>query len=510
MSGFGSLYLGRHAVPVAQAGRAEVSSVSAQRVARSDDGDLQTSRRWTKGAWAFETTPLRATEARLLQALVEGRGQRWPFDSDVYASSGLAPDAASPVYGLRDDTEIHESVSTFFAGSRFGVGALSIERAVTNLFSSNVATGTDTSSNTTGFTAVAGGSLSSVTSAAWQGSRSLQCVGASAGDGFYAEKTGVAAGNAVGFVYLRSTTTAALEVYLNDADNGDGTKRNVECLANEWIRVECTVTVGATGTVRLYVKCRTVGSTFLADGLQLASASSASTWVNGTRAGNDLAYYLGGLRKRDDVTVMFWSRGPTVIGGNTPVAFTLGSEATSALQCRWEGGTTLSLRLISGGAEVGDANYATNPWADYGWHHVACVFRRDPLSDGYWLELYVDGARVATEASTPSSLPDLSRATLQIGDSSTTGTNYWQGLFDEFVVLYAGASAAFITAVYAYTFSPLPRLNAHGGFLGVNAAADAIEVMGVGAPSLAPLNAKHADASAMETLYRVAFEIEEA
>lgn len=507
----GSLYLNRWAVPVSAAGRAQVSSASAARYSRSDDGDLQLSRRWTKGAWAFETTPMRETEARFLEALLQGRGQVWPFDGNIYAQSGLGPDAASPVYGLRDDSEIVESVSTFYAGSRFGVGALSIERAVTNLFAQNVRTGTDTSSATTGFTAVAGGVLTSDTTQFWQGARSLKVVGASAGDGVYAEKTGVAAGACVGFVYLYSATAATLEVYLNDADNGDGTKRNIECTAGDWIRVECTVTVGATGTVRLYVKCRTTGSTFFADGWQLASAATASTWVDGTRNGNDLAYYLGGLRKRDDVTVMFWTRGPTVVSANTPTAFTLGLVGGDALQLRWQSGTTLNFRLMVGGAVTLEATYVANPWSDFDWHHVACVFRRAPLTGEHNLTLYIDGVSVATD-DTPANLPDLSRATLQVGDSSTPGTDYWQGLFDEFAVFYAAAPAAFITAAYEYRLSPLPRLDAHGGFLHMGDAAntqETIEVAGVAEPVLTPETGVHADASAAEVLYRVGFEIEE-
>lgn len=151
-----------------------------------------------------------------------------------------------------------------------------------NLLPENVATGTDTSSNTTGFTARASATLVSTTSEAWEQSRALEVQGTATGDGF--STNAVAAEDSqtyAGSVYLRSQSgVKEVRVWVRDVANAtDGTFVDVKIRDDMWTRVGATHTVGLSATVSLVVESRDGSFNFYADGLKLEQGTAPSKWT---------------------------------------------------------------------------------------------------------------------------------------------------------------------------------------------------------------------------------------
>jgi hypothetical protein len=57
------------------------------------DGTMRRTRQAVKHDLEFKTTPLEATEAYAWDSLIRGLGHHWSFDSSLYSSKGLGPDA---------------------------------------------------------------------------------------------------------------------------------------------------------------------------------------------------------------------------------------------------------------------------------------------------------------------------------------------------------------------------------------------------------------------------------
>src|SRR3982750_4506642 len=176
--------------------------------ARSFSGKLRRNRRALKRTWALTTAPMLYGDAQALEGMLLARGEQWPGDTDAFSAKGMPP--------LLDN-----GISVVTGGGKFG-NALWPRGATVNMFSSNVATGTDTLTNTTGFRPgnPAGGygytppsvfsAISSDSAQHWQGSRALKCVvsdGGGPGMGV-ATNLAVAASTTYTFsFYIRSAVT---------------------------------------------------------------------------------------------------------------------------------------------------------------------------------------------------------------------------------------------------------------------------------------------------------------
>jgi hypothetical protein len=414
---------------------------------RAVDGTLLRSRLVELRGLEFSTPITEAELGAALRDFLKSRGERWGFDlsgttADVYGAKGTPP--LTSVYGSRG-SEVLDDGTTQVAIPKFGSGCVELAPATTNLYTSNVATGTDTNGDTTGFTALNSASLSSSAAAAWQGTKSLLVdSAASAGSGMQASKAACVASTVhTVSVYLRAASgSPVVDVSLADVTNGSSSTPKVITLSTaHWTRVECTHSSGI-GTPTMALKVYTHSGAavhFYADGLQIEAQSYATTWVNGSRAAGDLSFRLGEHQTGDDLTAMCW-----VLRGTNGEPGTLLSIGSSSNYVRiGTDGADLIATATTGGSDVAEIDVSLSTVADGTWHHVAVVMRRNPVSGSYGLELYVDGVQVGHDA--PSgTLPTLSAPTLYVG--SLAATSPWIGFVDELVVVPFGMTAAMIAA----------------------------------------------------------------
>jgi hypothetical protein len=459
---------------------------------RSTDETLSIHRGADKLGVDFTTSWIPPETARALVALLRGRGDHWSFDpddTDSQAYSGKGIELA----GTHVD---HGEFVNVFAGHtvgvpRFGSGCVEVSKATTNLFTSaNVRTGTDTASDISDFTANGGATLTSSSSAAWQGSRSLKVASAaSAGSGAQAAQACSASTAYCGSVYLKAFSgTPTVRVYLKETTGGSatGTAVSVTLSTSAWTRVSCTITTGA-GVSALALVVDTPSSTavtFYADGWQLQTGGFATGWVDGSRAASAFSAQLGDMRASDDLTIMFWTIGSATDG----VAWLVGSS-TDYLALKQ------SSAVVVG--EVGrTGNVPITYFGGYSfdgddWHHVAVVMRRQPQAGSYNLELYIDGAQYSPATAT---LPSLGANPLLYVGTDAGGANPWNGMFDDLVVLPYGLDADQIAGVYglARSFPDLPKLAVSGLLVDAPAGLE-IEMLGTKSPAVAITPATHPD-----------------
>ena len=420
--------------------------------------------------------------ARAFRALVQGRGHRLDCENTTYTSKGLAP-TGSAVF--RSSGAVVDTGGTSRTDPKFGSYCLALEAAVKNWLTQNVRTGTDSGTNTTGFeasvagAASAGATLTSSTTTAWQGSRSLKTVTtAVANQGFRTTVINPAGANVCGSVYLKADSgTPQVKVFLYDnTAAAAGTKTTVTLSSTAWQRVEVVATGTSGHNWCLCVEQVAAGiTTFYADGLQLEASTFAGTWVGSsagstqTQAAANLSYSLREMKTRDDFTLMCWARQPIQAGGATSRLFTLGTE-NDGIRCYVTGpgaaGAAVYLEARVAGATTGQA-FLQDAFDDGAWHHVACVVRRDPQTGSYGLEVYYDGVcPFDGNANVSATMPATGNApTLYLG-TTASGTSPWGGLVDELVVLPWSPTLAQVAAWSTRVFSDLPELLVCGSHLG--------------------------------------------
>ncbi len=462
-------------VPLA-VGSGDVDSMEIGSRERMDDGTLLTTRNALKDSIDVATSWLDPEQALALRGLLLGRGDRWSFDEGDWGpqySAKKRPPNGSPVYGVRTGPEVLAVSDVLdYDIPKLGTGCVEVGAACTNLFDQNIRTGTDTSSNTTGFTNIGVAStFASSTAAHWQGSRALSIVTAvTVGSGLRANYA-AAAGSTdyAGSVYLKAASgSPVVRVFLKEVTGGsaNGTPVYATLSTTKWKRVECNITTGGgVSAIGLHVDNSTgVIVSFYADGFQLEQRTFATTWADPSRAAGQLYYTMGELKAGDDLTLMCWTRGGH---GSSPVLLYVGTTA-DGLRILDNG----NFEVVSyvGGANQASFAYESSPFTG-AWHHVAVVMRRNPQSGSYALELYVDGAQVGHASPTLPALP--TGSVLYVGNDPA-GSNPWNGLVDELVVLPYGLTASMIAAMYASVFSDLPSLNVTGDLDG------SIEMVGGG------------------------------
>jgi len=438
--------------------------------------------RAVKNKWKFETVPMVEANAVALVRMLLGQGHTFPFDTDLLSSGGLSPTTSvyELIKGIAADLQPITNAVKF--GANIAGGALAVEAAATNMLSSNVATGTDTSANTTGFTAIDLATIATSTAAFFQGARSLSVISTLTTNGTLAGvKTNAVAASAathyVGSVYVRAAVGSpslgfAVRAYLNDEVNAIAGPVSTITLTANWQRIpDLTLTTGAgSPTISLYVTENVDASniTFYCDGFQLETGDVSTQWVNGTRAGAGLLKYSTGLVSGlTDLTINTWIKLPVqattrylvhVLGNDlgSAVRNTLRfSSASSLINFTTNGNVPSSSNIISSGALNRNQ-----------WYMVTAVLRRNPRSGQPAKELWVDGVLVASSLLT-THLPDLSTATGVSVGSFFTAANPWHGgAIDDLMLLpYAVSSVQIASWAASGIPQTLPRLIAAGDFL---------------------------------------------
>ncbi|MDP3013344.1 MAG: hypothetical protein Q8M92_03820 [Candidatus Subteraquimicrobiales bacterium] len=158
-----------------------------------------------------------------------------------------------------------------------------------NFFTPNIATGTDTGGNTTGFTAAAS-TITSSTEQAWEGTKSLKVVTNNAGnnEGVSAAITPVASQQYTASVYVHAPSESTLEI----AAVGGGADSVTESFIGDGSFQRVSVTVTAATTASLAIHIRTNGQqsvTYYCDGWQIETGSTSNLW------GDTLTFPFTGL-----------------------------------------------------------------------------------------------------------------------------------------------------------------------------------------------------------------------
>lgn len=221
---------------------------------------------------------------------------------------------SSPAYNS-DGSQVLAGWPRFQVG-KFGQGVM-VEEGTTNLLTQNQAT---VETDTTGFAINGSGvTLSRDTTTSWQGNASLKAV--CDGTALYQGPSitaNVISGNTYTFsVYLKGSGNVVIT--LNGlALTSVGT--DVIALTNAWTRYSITATATSSGQLNMIVHTNSTPQsiTFYADGLQLEQRAYATSFVDGTRAGETLTIPTAGVLSTTEGTVEFWFYVPSVSNA-TPI-----------------------------------------------------------------------------------------------------------------------------------------------------------------------------------------------
>lgn len=465
---------------------------------RTASGRLALARRGHVRTLGGSLALMRREEARAWEGLLRGLGDAWRFDLDGpvanLASGRLRQPLTAENVSTRRAEIIAESTTVEYRHPKFGDSCIALESATTNLFSSNVATGTDTGGNTTGFAAIGSASLSSSTVAAWEGERSLRVQCSASAQGARAAYTAAGSMTLFASVYLRGSSGEQVMVRL--AQGGSSESKTI-ALSSEWKRVEVGPLNVSAGPVNFDIMSVTGANTFYADGFQLEEYL-ATSWVDGSRGQPDLSYRLPFLRQHDDLTFMMWIRLtsdfnqadlPWIVCDDEPTVGFVSTEGDIGL-------------MVPGEPVAGYVPGYVFP----GWKHVAGIIRRSPQSGSAGLELWVDGVLAGSD-----SIPEVNFVdpVLDFADAGTYGGVYGS-LIDDLVILPYALTGEQIAAYVASNrpWSELPTLDVWGDLVARPASAP-LAMRPKAPPRLSTTTGRAPGASGIEVMHGVTFELEE-
>jgi hypothetical protein len=481
-------------MPIARGGKEENRAVGFE-MARAHTGTPLTDVRAYKRSWRFQSVPLPEQTARSLIGLVQGRGYSWNFNSTDYSVSGLVSSGAvRTLRGLAaDSAAVYDENGTLYAkyGASTSGGDVAVESSTTNVFNAiatpaansgaNICTGTDTRSDTSGFTVLNSATLTSDTTQKWQGSRALKvvCTSGATQDGFrtgYGTVTANATVVATVHLYCASAATVAFDLQQNSAAPATiaGSSTSVTLPAGAWRRVKVTGTLSGgntTVTLRVYESNAADDITFWADGFQLEESAFPTAWVATTRAAGQLIYAdcLSGFY---DFTINGWfcaaSSNPTA--NQVLLQMGKGSGASNNYVQIIRRATLNEIRFVTGHEANGlsqIATYSSSPW-NGNWHMVTAVGRINPESGENAMTIYFDGSSVATAAAMSGYVGFTDGdEDIMVGSGQGGGLPFNQGRIDDLQVLPYAATAAQVSAWYSLGLSAAlsPKMYATGDFI---------------------------------------------
>lgn len=419
---------------------------------RAFSGKMRRMRRALKRQWSVRTTAMLQEDARAMEGMLLALGDAWPAETDAFSAKGMAPLA-------------NNGITAVTGAGRYG-NAFWPRGASTNLFASNIATGTETSADTSGFVSRSGNAgfnsainagaiLTSSTGQAWQGTRSLLVQMASEGI-FGSASMQAACSPSTTYTfscYIRPYVgSVSLMVFAYTNGGGGGQSTATLCPNGAWTRLVYTFTTGASATI-LQVNVGEsidVGYQFYMDGIMIEPAASASAWVAQSAPGVDLVYDVFRIvRDASAVTVGGWLINPTASG----VAWRLAASAgTAALLFYYSAGQMRAAWTNATGASTEIAAAWATPTT---YAHWAIV-----LSNTGSMALYLNGILQTTGMRTGGSVSALTR--LQVGNNNATAQ--WKGYIDEPFIWPYAASSAQLAALATMPQAPslMPQMQAQG------------------------------------------------
>jgi hypothetical protein len=385
------------------------------RASRGASGQLSKDRRFCKRKWDFKTTVLSQMDYLALRGCLHERATLFPLGATGMTHN--LPDVlvASQATGTVFTQSTAADALIWPGAAKFGTSALQVPSQATNILSANIVTGTETSSNTLGFTALAAATLSSDTAHVFAGTRALKMASAATGGGW---RTTAYATPAIGWRYAASffvlgdpqpltasimagTTLLGSKVFTP----GTAAWRRVQVLAD--------VTVPA-ATTDLHLKVTQNSAASINcwfDNIQLETNGGAgnpswvSPWVNGTRgAAGYISYQAppgsGLLGSKAGVSINAWVGALTRPGAVIARCLQYGTPTPSpeaALRCgSFFQNAVLPTGLLpavvaSNGTTVSGATATSATWTDDTWTMLTAVVLPDPPSGETSTALYING-----------------------------------------------------------------------------------------------------------------------
>lgn len=453
------LALNGWALPIAQAEEQVIELGTAD---RAFSGKLRRTRRAVKRQWAVTTAPLSYEDAAALEGTLLAFGEQWRGETDVFSSKGLT--------WLQDN-----GITTVVGEGRYG-NAWWPRGTLINLFASNIQTGTDTSSNTTGFaiaSATSGygatggnGTITSSTEQAWQGTRSLKAVFNSVLGTFDAVRVqaSVSASTQYTFSCYVHGTGPGNGIDLQgrvdfNAGGGGATIAPFHAPDNAWVRVTKTFTSSATATgveIKLGENTDSGGTAYF-DGWQLEPGGSASAWGTGF-AGVNLGYDVGKhfVNDVEGLAISAWAKSPAVGG----FVGQLGQSAGSgAVKLYYPSANVMRMRVTSDAAIDTDVSVTWSTPTTYALWTAVLLASGTPN-----MLLYKDGVLIGSGTATLPTLTTMDR--FYLGNSS--GSGQWQGYLDEVMLYTAPPTANTLLGLAGLAVAPAiqPALLLQGDIVG--------------------------------------------
>lgn len=447
------------------------------RSSRGISGKLSKDRRFIKRRWEFRTQPISYADYTALIGILHGAAWSWRFDSNTVTN--LQTDGLTSYGGTNLDYSSATGAdgTPVQGGAKFGTAAFLPAGVGTNYLSANQATATDTSSNTTGFTAVSTATISSSTTRRWQGSRSFKVITTGSGQGFRTDAYSSLSGyrHTASLLVTGTALPLTIQLWANSTDLGSIT---VTPDPNTWKRVWIISTVNAPASptdVHITVTQPGAGAgTYYFDGLQLergnASGASAnlSPWMASTRSQTTFTAHLatGAIwGTPEGVSLNAWVTRPYFPGGT--IAQLIKAEGTTdpwpglLLGCTQQTANTLTRSGLNvaftatDGAQQNTTLTPTINWVDdYAFHMLTAVVRIHPEPGDPSMTLYVDGALAASSTVNLTSLDPLALSKLWIGQAGSNSP--WSGPIDDVTVFPYPLSASAVSGIYQSN-APVPQ-----------------------------------------------------
>lgn len=384
--------------------------VDVGRVGRQATGMLTADRRFVSRQWSFKTAPMNLADYAALRGFCERSAVTWPVNGNN--SCNLTADRIAQTYqtGATYVSNVGADGAPVIPGPRFGSGALMQGLQGANLWSSNIATGTDALGDTTDFFPIGTASLYSSTARRWQGSRSLKLVAAAAGDGV---ETAAYGGNP-SERWTASFYMTGSGLWIATLRSGTLELGSVTYYATaQWARIvvprNYAVPTGETPVTMTIVAADPAATCYL-DGLMLERTTGDTElsypWVDGSRQASGWRVDLtdrGVLGSVNGVSINLWST--RIFAPGSQLAKLMYETGQVSLACVTAQGNTIYYESLIPAVWVTDSSgqnfclpMPTAPaWLTIGAYKMfTVVVDPTPPAGGYSMALYVDGVRVAT------------------------------------------------------------------------------------------------------------------
>lgn len=416
--------------------------------------------------WNFSTTPESEADIEVLSGLIQGKGQNWSYDSDLYSGKGLG--FGSTLADIHPSVGADGSVVRFAGVDRTGKygSAVAVHPAVTNILDAGQR---DCEDGVGPFASVAGATILSDTNHFYQGSKSIQVAAGAAGEGIITDAVSAAASTQyIVSAYVKAVAAMTVRIVAVDDVAGEiGTIAALNVQAGKWTRIhtDATTSVGATTLQIKLTKSDSGGGTFRIDALQAETGATPTTWADPSRSAGTLRYPPGFLKGAKSITVAAWMANlrntPTAADGT--IIHVRESASANSINVR-RNGTNIDVDLIAddgtAGSKVGAHGMIVEAYT-----HVAAVYESQDGSDASRIKIYIDGALVTDAATVTNDIDFSTFADLWVGNSD--GADHWPGLVDDLIILPYAATDAMITAINGFgkAYPVLPIIEAGGDFI---------------------------------------------